>query len=58
MRGEIFHPLRIFRKMFSALGTYTIQGDRMILQTETRMPDPKQIPVDKIPSLLTQLAAF
>jgi predicted DNA-binding transcriptional regulator AlpA len=22
------------------------------------MPDPKQIPVDKIPSLLTQLAAF
>jgi hypothetical protein len=58
MKGEIIHPLRIIRKLFSALGTYTKQGDRMILQTETRMPDPKQIPVDKIPSLLTQLAAF
>jgi hypothetical protein len=30
----------------------------MLLQTETKMPDPKQIPVERIPSLLTQLAAL
>jgi excisionase family DNA binding protein len=27
-------------------------------QSEVSMPDPKQVPADKIPSLLTQLSAF